>query len=140
MTRRIKDNPTVLEFPISVLGARPTVKLVLPEEGPGLPLGTPVEHVGKAAPKAGKGPGKAAAAAVIDQIIHFERLLLDKKDAKTFTISNTGVVPFSWRLAGAEKLPKEFKVNLQLVMLLGLSAAVPAICTSKDSRLAQNGD
>jgi hypothetical protein len=100
-----------LEFPISVLGARPTVKLILPEEGPASLLGAPLEHNGKANAKGSKGPGKGATAPSVDHVIHFERLLVDKKDAKTFKISNTGIVPFKWRLAGADKLPKEFKAS-----------------------------
>jgi hypothetical protein len=49
--------------------------------------------------------GKAA-----DYTIKFDRLLLNKRDTQAFTISNTGVLPFKWRLAGAAQLPAEFKV------------------------------
>jgi hydrocephalus-inducing protein len=40
----------------------------------------------------------------------FERLLVNKKDTKHFTISNCGLLPFKWRLVGADALPKEFAV------------------------------
>lgn len=55
----------------------------------------------------GKGSSKPVAA---DYVIHFDRLLLGKRDSQTFTISNTGVLPFKWRLAGAAQLPPEFQV------------------------------
>lgn len=46
-----------------------------------------------------------------DYTIKFDRLLLKKRDTQMFTISNTGVLPFKWRLAGAAQLPVEFKVH-----------------------------
>jgi hypothetical protein len=45
-----------------------------------------------------------------DYTIKFDRLLLKKRDTQMFTISNTGVLPFKWRLAGAAQLPAEFKL------------------------------
>lgn len=45
-----------------------------------------------------------------DYTIKFDRLLLNKRDTQAFTISNTGVLPFKWRLAGVAQLPAEFKV------------------------------
>lgn len=48
---------------------------------------------------------------VADYVIKFDRLLLNKTDTQAFTISNTGVLPFKWRLAGAAQLPAEFKVQ-----------------------------
>jgi hydrocephalus-inducing protein len=36
---------------------------------------------------------------------------LGKRDTKSFTISNTSVLPFKWQLAGAENLPAEFTVT-----------------------------
>jgi hydrocephalus-inducing protein len=56
----------------------------------------------KAATKAA--PGAAELAVV------FDRLLLGKHTSQALTISNTGVLPFAWRLAGAAQLPAEFKV------------------------------
>jgi hydrocephalus-inducing protein len=106
---RIKDNPNVLEFPISVIGARPQVKLTLPEV-PMLAATDPLATAGKAT-KTAK-PGKqAAAAATPDNVIVFDRLLVDKRDTKVFTIANTSIVPFKWSLLGADKLPPEFKVG-----------------------------
>jgi hypothetical protein len=66
-----------------------------------------------AKPNAGKPvPGKAPAAkAAADYTIQFERLLLGRKDTQTFTLSNPGVLPFKWRLAGASQLPPEFRVT-----------------------------
>lgn len=45
-----------------------------------------------------------------DYTIKFDRLLRNKRDTQAFTISNTGVLPFKWRLAGVAQLPAEFKV------------------------------
>jgi hypothetical protein len=59
-------------------------------------------------PPSGKLLAKGPAA---DYVISFDRLLLGKKDTQTFTISNTGVLPVKWRLAGAAQLPAEFKVQ-----------------------------
>lgn len=42
--------------------------------------------------------------------MQFDRLLLGKKDTHSIRVSNTGVLPFKWRLAGTAHLPPEFKV------------------------------
>lgn len=133
---RLKDSPTPYEFPISVIGARPQVAIKLDAApvgssgateageagaGPGEKRHSSINGGGgqrrvsdgsnslaKAAQKpAGGKAGKGAA----DYIISYDRLLLGKKDAQTFTISNTGVLPFKWRLTGVEQLPQEFRVQ-----------------------------
>lgn len=121
---RLQDNPTPYEFPISVLGARPQVAVKL-DTLPSAEASEPVaQHaaaggqrrtsdagsLGKqAAGKHGSGLPKGANPA--DYTIKFDRLLLRKRDTQAFTISNTGVLPFKWRLAGAAQLPPEFKVT-----------------------------
>jgi hypothetical protein len=63
-------------------------------------------------PAGGKhGSGLPKGAKPADYTIKFDRLLLRKRDTQAFTISNTGVLPFKWRLAGAAQLPPEFKVT-----------------------------
>jgi hypothetical protein len=114
----LRDNPTPLEFPISVIGAKPAVAIKLDQPAgaalagdaakPGGARERRVSEVGgvKAAkPAAGKASKQA-----VELTVQFDRLLLQKKDTQFLIISNTGVLPFKWRLAGAEKLPAEFKV------------------------------
>lgn len=57
--------------------------------------------------------------------LQFERLLVNKKDVKTFTISNPGLLPITWRLANTATLPKEFVVFPQV----GCTCA----CTHQDT-------
>ncbi|WIA13448.1 hypothetical protein OEZ85_007028 [Tetradesmus obliquus] len=113
---RLRDNPTPLEFPVSVIGAKPSVAIRLDQPVGAAPLGDAAKpgarerrtsEVGaKAAkPAAGKGAKQA-----VELTVQFDRLLLRKKDTQSIIISNTGVLPFKWRLAGAEKLPPEFRV------------------------------
>lgn len=122
-----------LEFPISYIGARPTVHVALNEPA-ALPLvtsasarlstdggagggGRPSAAVTAAAARKGStGGGKAANAresmlAAAEHAIQFERLLVGKKDSKSFTVSNLGLVPCKWRVAGSEELPQELKVR-----------------------------
>lgn len=112
----MRDNPTPLEFPVSVIGAKPSVAIRLDQPVGAAPLGDAAKpgarerrtsEVGaKAAkPAAGKGAKQA-----VELTVQFDRLLLRKKDTQSIIISNTGVLPFKWRLAGAEKLPPEFRV------------------------------
>jgi hypothetical protein len=60
--------------------------------------------------KTAKPAAVKAAKQAVELTVQFDRLLLRKKDTQFIIISNTGVLPFKWRLAGAEKLPPEFKV------------------------------
>lgn len=106
------------EFPISVLGAKPQVAVRLDT----LPPAEASEN--QHAPNGGqrrtsdagglaKAPAKQTAVKggkAADYTIKFDRLLLNKRDTQSFTISNTGVLPFKWRLAGVAQLPAEFKV------------------------------
>ncbi|EFJ42226.1 hypothetical protein VOLCADRAFT_67248 [Volvox carteri f. nagariensis] len=93
---RIKDNPTPVEFPISVIGAKPQVQ--------------------------------------------FERLLVNKKDIKTFTITNPGLLPIKWRLNNLQAMPKEFTVYPQsgeiparsdIVVTVEFSAMEKRVCEAK---------
>ena len=100
----MRDNPTPLEFPISVIGAKPSVVVKL--DGPQPPQ--PDASTTKAA---GKGTNdKAKALQKAELTVQFDRLLLRKKDSHSLVISNTGILPFKWRMAGAAQLPAEFKV------------------------------
>lgn len=116
---RLQDNPTPYEFPVSVLGARPQVAVKLDtlpsaeaSEGASHHAGGGQRRAsdvgGLAKPGAKQAIPKGAKPA--DYTIKFDRLLLNKRDTQAFTISNTGVLPFKWRLAGAAQLPAEFKV------------------------------
>eukprot|EP00775_Hariotina_reticulata_P008964 gene8964-9139_t len=115
---RIKDNPTLLEFPINVVGAKPsvTVKLNRPE-GAAAGAEAAEPSTGKerrssqvGAAKAVK-PGAAKGKVAPELTVQFDKLLLNRKDVQSFFISNTSVLPFKWRLAGASALPPEFKVS-----------------------------
>lgn len=126
---RLHDNPTPYEFPISVLGARPQVAVKL-DTMPSAEV--PVDAAAAAnlhasssgaaggarrTSEAGSSLAKSTAkqppkgGKVADYTVKFDRLLLNKRDTQAFTISNTGVLPFKWRLAGAAQLPPEFKVS-----------------------------
>ncbi|GFH25491.1 uncharacterized protein HaLaN_23467, partial [Haematococcus lacustris] len=61
-------------------------------------------------------PGKAIAEQgpvnkILTEGVVFERLLLGRKDSKTFIITNPGLLPIKWRLTGVEGLPKELVVS-----------------------------
>lgn len=47
---------------------------------------------------------------ILAEGVLFDRLLVGKKDTKTFFITNPGLLPIKWRLTGVEGLPKEFAV------------------------------
>ena len=47
---------------------------------------------------------------ILTEGIAFGRLLVNKKDLRSFIISNPGLLPIKWRLTGLEKLPKELVV------------------------------
>eukprot|EP00879_Flechtneria_rotunda_P031644 GHRR01034590.1.p1 GENE.GHRR01034590.1~~GHRR01034590.1.p1 ORF type:complete len:525 (+),score=187.16 GHRR01034590.1:182-1576(+) len=110
---RLRDNPTPLEFPISVVGAKPSVavKLNVPAVSHE-PSGKTPTGLRRAtdAGTAAKGAAAKGAKPVAEYIMQFDRLLLNRKDSQSFTVSNTGVVPFKWQLAGATQLPPDFKV------------------------------
>jgi len=41
----------------------------------------------------------------------FERLLVGKSDTKEFIITNPGLLPIKWKLAGVDTLPKELQIT-----------------------------
>jgi hydrocephalus-inducing protein len=48
----------------------------------------------------------------VDQdVVEFDRLLLEKKLTKTLTIKNVCSIPIKWKLSGIEGLPEEFVVS-----------------------------
>lgn len=48
----------------------------------------------------------------VDQdVVEFDRLLLDKKLTKTLTLKNVCAIPVKWKLTGIEGLPEEFQVS-----------------------------
>lgn len=48
----------------------------------------------------------------VDQdVVEFDRLLLDKELTKTLTLKNTCAIPTKWKLSGVENLPEEFNVS-----------------------------
>lgn len=121
---RVHDNPTCFEFPLSVIGAKPSVAIKLDQPaavaaaleaggsgkqgasaGGALRRGSDIGAAKGAKVVAGK-----AAKQVAELTVQFDRLLLRKKDTQAIIVSNTGVLPFKWRLAGADKLPADFKV------------------------------
>ncbi|KAJ9512718.1 hypothetical protein QJQ45_019009 [Haematococcus lacustris] len=128
----IKDNPEPVTFPLSVVGAKPVVHVRLDDGTPApthitaVPVPVAVELKPKTPP--GK-PGKAIAEQgpvnkILTEGVVFERLLLGRKDSKTFIITNPapllyvsgpvcrpGLLPIKWRLTGIEGLPKELVVS-----------------------------
>lgn len=48
---------------------------------------------------------------VDQEIVEFDRLLLDKKLTKTLTLKNVCSIPVKWKLSGIEGLPEEFQVS-----------------------------
>ncbi|KAK9824158.1 hypothetical protein WJX72_008157 [[Myrmecia] bisecta] len=108
---RISDNPTPVEFTVCCVGAKPVVEIELAPDV----LPPPALPAGKTAP--GVQPAKAASPVppapnkIMVEGIVFERLLLGKKDSKTFIIHNRSVLPAKWKLAGAETLPPELKLS-----------------------------
>jgi len=98
-----------MEFPVRVVGSRPKAKVTIdePPPPPAVVSASPQSEIeGTAQP--------APAAATVDlkphdYVITFGQLLVGKRDTKTFTISNTGLLPIKWRLAGADSLPAELQ-------------------------------
>jgi hypothetical protein len=116
---RVKDNPTILEFPVNAVGAKPTVAVRLnrPDGGGAAAAEASEPSTGKerrssqvGAAKAAK-PGAAKGKVVPELTVQFDKLLLNRKDVQSFIISNTSVLPIKWRLAGASALPPEFKIS-----------------------------
>lgn len=111
LLNRLRDNPDILEFPISVIGAKPSVAIKQNAAAqPELRASGPRRQSDANPPKASKPAAGAKAMQKAEITVQFDRLLLGKKDSQTFVISNTGVLPFKWRLAGAAQLPAEFRV------------------------------
>ncbi len=122
--RRLRDNPTPLEFPISFIGAKPAVQVTLndppPPPPPAIAAGPSAarlstdggRHGGATWGRGGRPGPKDALIAAADHLIQFERLLVGKTATKSFTVANLGVLPLKWRVAGADGLPAEFKVNI----------------------------
>ncbi|KAF5830389.1 hypothetical protein DUNSADRAFT_14652 [Dunaliella salina] len=114
----IKDNPEPVVFPLSVVGAKPQVHvrrddgtpgpLTLPPPEAGTPPGTPADKDAPATP--GKGGAKEKNKILAEGVV-FERLLVGKSDTKEFFITNPGLLPIKWRLAGVDALPKELQVT-----------------------------
>jgi hypothetical protein len=114
-----------LEFPISFIGAKPTVQVDL-SSPPALAPPTLMQSLSTkrmstdgssaarsrptGAARGGAGGARDALLQSAEHVITFDRLLVGKRDCRTFTVSNTGLLPFKWRLAG-EALPAEFKVR-----------------------------
>jgi hypothetical protein len=107
---RIEDNPNEFEFPITVTGAKPAFRVLLDTDVDAGPSGAPPP------------PADPAAPPPASHTIAFERLLLGCKDARAFVVENTGILPLRWKLAGAEKLEKDFK-ELAVFPLSGELAA-----------------
>jgi hypothetical protein len=102
-----------------VVGARPTATVAVDGQPPlqlgpaakahtprslgsaqGAAKGAPTGKPGSAA--SGPSPRAAPAGQAAGQLlVAFERLLLEKKDAKTLTLANTSVLPIKWRITGA---------------------------------------
>ena len=79
---KIKDNPHPVEFPVAVIGAKPTVLAYL-DDGAGPPPPPPVLAPGE---KAGPLPVNK----LLVEGIQFGRLLLGKRDVRSFIIDNPG--------------------------------------------------
>jgi hydrocephalus-inducing protein len=48
----------------------------------------------------------------VDQdVVEFDRLLLEKNLTKTLTLKNVSAIPIKWKLSGIEGLPEEFVVS-----------------------------
>ena len=48
----------------------------------------------------------------VDQdVVEFDRLLLEKKLTKTLTIKNVGSIPIKWKFTGVEGLPEEYLIS-----------------------------
>jgi hydrocephalus-inducing protein len=48
---------------------------------------------------------------VDQEVVEFDRLLLEKKLTKTLTLKNVCSIPIKWKLSGVEGLPEEFVVS-----------------------------
>lgn len=109
----VKDNPGVVEFPVSCLGAVPVVELHGPWEEEKKEEKEPEpepEPKGKKGKKAAK--GKAAAPPEPEgPVIDFDRLLLKRSEEKQFTLQSKTSIPVDWRLDLSEiKDSEEFDV------------------------------
>lgn len=93
---RIRDNPTPVEFPISIIGAKPSVAVRLLDGTPTpvLPQETsrPVTTATATAAPGGKGAAVPANRLLTEGVL-FERLIVGKRESKSFEISNTGAMP-----------------------------------------------
>ena len=48
----------------------------------------------------------------VDQdVVEFDRLLLEKKLTKTLTLKNVSSIPIKWKLTGVEGLPEEYLIS-----------------------------
>lgn len=135
-TRRLRDNPVPLEFPISFIGSKPTVQLILQgavsttlgargaaddgattarsNDSPGAAVPPALQAAATppgAATRRGKPNAREGLLVGVEHQVVFERQLVGKTEVKRFTIANPGLLPFKWRLAGVEALPSEFKVG-----------------------------
>ena len=79
---KIANNPTPVEFPIAVIGAKPTALAYL-DDGTGPPPPPP-----PLAP--GEKPGPPPVNKLLVEGIQFGRLLVDKKDTRSFILDNPG--------------------------------------------------
>lgn len=106
-----------MEFPLNVIGAKPsvTVKLNRPEGAAAAEAAEPSTGKERRSSQVGAAkavkPGAAKGKVVPELTVQFNKLLLNRKDVQSFFISNTSVLPFKWRIAGASALPPEFKVS-----------------------------
>jgi len=48
---------------------------------------------------------------ILSEGVVFERLLVGKSDTKEFFITNPGLLPIKWRLAGCDALPPELQIE-----------------------------
>lgn len=99
---KIKDNPTRVEFPLAVIGAKPTVLAYL-DDGSGPPPPPPPLVPGEK-------PGPPPVNKLLVEGIQFGRLLVAKRDVRGFVVDNPGLLPVKWRLAGLESLPRELTI------------------------------
>lgn len=134
---RLRDNPQPYEFPFTLIGARPTVLVTLNEPPPPQPPPAATHSAARlsidggggaqGARRGGCGGGRESVVASAELTVAFERLLVGKRQSKGFTLSNTGVLPVKWRLAGAEALPPELRVSAVAGELPARTSAVVAV-------------
>ena len=92
---KIKENPNPVEFPISVIGAKPKTLAYL-DDGTGPPPPPP-----PLAP--GEKPGPPPVNKLLVDGIQFGRLLVNKKDTRSFIIDNPGVESVDRLIKGAHQ-------------------------------------